>query len=89
MINSQDSWYGKMSPELSAQTKGKTSGQFLTKSLVSLKNTTPMFLSLVKDGQNQDAYTMRWEVGLLLGDFTMRNFGSPPTSQKNRTCGRF
>ena len=72
----QDSQFGKMSPELSAPTKDKTSKQFSNPS-PKLSKKMPLYLCLRKtNGQQVDA---SWEMGgALLGEFSMHSFGESP-----------
>lgn len=80
-----DTWSGKMSPEPSAQIKGKTSQQSLKKRSESQSRKLPMFLYLKKDGPQQDA---SWEnAGALLGEFSMHSFGEHPISLYHNGVG--
>lgn len=69
-------WCGKMSPEHSVQTKGKTSERSLKKPSKS-QTKMPLFLDLRGNGPRAD---VSWERDLtdlipLLGEFMMPNFG--------------
>lgn len=78
----QGSWFGKMSPELSVPTAGKTSKPSSRKSSGSQTPKLPMCLCLTRaNGANQDAYTTRWEDGQLLGEYTMPSFGESPNEE--------
>ena len=72
----QDIWSGKMSPEHSVPTKGKTSASSLKKQQGS-KTKMPLFLDLT-NGRQADA---SWEMGgALLGEFSMHSFGESPSA---------
>ena len=75
-----DMEFGKMFPaHCQAQekdTQAKTSQPSLKSSSVSQSRKPPLFLCLKKDGQQQDASTMRWESGLLPGESWMPNTGA-------------
>lgn len=73
----QDTWSGKTSPERSAATTEKTSGQSLKKSAAS-QTKLPMFLDLrPASGTPAGQY---WEkAGLLLGEYSMHSFGESPS----------
>jgi hypothetical protein len=84
-IFDQDIWSGKMSPEPSAPTKGKTSQPSSKKQSVSQSRKPPLFLCLKKDGQQQDA---SWESdGALLGEYSMHSFGEHPISLYHNGVG--
>ena len=72
----QDSWFGKMSQELSPQTKEKTSELSLKKQPKSLTK-MPLFLDLrTANGRQADA---SWQTdGALLGEYSMHSFGESP-----------
>ena len=75
-----DTWSGKMFREHSVATKEETSRPSSQKSSKSSSQNLPMCLCLRKgDGQSQDASTMKWEDGQLLGDYTMPSFGERPS----------
>ena len=82
-----DTWSGKMSPEHSAQTKDKTSQPSSKKQSVLQSRKPPLFLCLKRDGLQQDASTMRWESGRLLGEFSMHSFGEHPISLYHNGVG--
>lgn len=63
-------WSGKMCPELSAATKGKTSRQSSKRSSASQSRKPPILKCLKKAGQLGGATTMRWEDdGAWLGEW--------------------
>ena len=68
-------WSGKMSPEPSAATKEETLRQSLKRPSASQSRKLPLCLCLKRDGLQQDASTMRWENGLLLGESWMPSIG--------------
>ena len=72
-------WSGKMSPELSAPTKVRTSGRSSTKQSKSSARKLPLFLSLNMDGQQPDASPMWEENGALRGEFLTHSFGERPS----------
>lgn len=72
-------WCGKTCPELSAQTKERTSGQSSKKPSKSSVRKLPLFLSLNTDGQQPDASLMWEENGALRGEFSMPSFGECPS----------
>ena len=75
-------WCGKTFPEPLAATAEKTSKQSSPKSSGSQTQKPPMCLCLTREsGTNQDACTMRWEDGALLGDYTMHSFGESPREE--------
>lgn len=77
------SWSGKTFREPSAATKEKTSRPSSQRSSGSSKQMLPMCLCLTRDGgQSQDASTMTWESGALLGDFMTHSFGESPKDAK-------
>ena len=78
----QDTWSGKMSPEPSPPTKGKTSQRSLKRSSKSA-NRMPMCkcVSRIRDGQNPGAITLKMDDGALLGEYTMRSFGECPKEE--------
>ena len=81
-ISDLGTWFGKMYPELSAQTAAETSKPSLKKSSASSKKTSPICVQLCRGGgQNQDAYTTRWAVGQLLGAYTTHSFGESPSEE--------
>lgn len=73
------SWCGKTSRERSAATAGKTLPPSLKKQSGSSSQTRPLCLCLRVAGHGADAYTMKWEDGPLLGEFTTRSFGASPS----------
>ena len=77
---SQDSWFGKTSPEPLAQTKAMTSDAYLKK-FAELRIKPPLYLSLkAENGQQVDA---SWEIGgALLGAYMMRSFGESPKEER-------
>ena len=77
-----DSWCGKMSPEHSVQTKAKTSKPSSRKSSGLSNRKRPLCLCLTGGGgTNQDASMMKWEDGLLLGDYMTHSFGEYPNEE--------
>ena len=78
-------WFGRTSPEHSAQTKGKTFKRFSPKSSESSDRTRPMFLYLIGGGgASQDAswVTDRQDAPFpSLGDYTTRSFGEYPREE--------
>ena len=77
-----DTWSGKMFQEPLVPTGEKTSKQSSRKSQGSQNQTLPMCLCLRRgSGQSLGAYTMRWEDGALLGDFTMLSTGEYPKEE--------
>ena len=75
-----DTWSGKTCQEHSTATKEKTSKPSSRKSSGSLTKNAPMCLCL-RSGHTQDASTMNWEDGQLLGAYTMRSFGESPREE--------
>ena len=75
-------WSGKMSPELLAPTKVRTSGRSSTKQSKSSARKLPLFLSLNMDGQQPDASPMWEENGALRGEYSMHSFGERPQRRK-------
>ena len=74
-------WSGKMCPELSAATKGKTSRQYSKRSSASQSRKPPILKCLKKAGQLGGATTMRWEDdGAWLGECMTRNTGESPNA---------
>ena len=85
-----DTWSSKTSLDYSAAMPEKTSRQSSRKSSESSSRTLPMCLCLIRntDGASQDASTMIWGNGALLGDYTMDSFGEQPsTLMKECTFG--
>ena len=76
-----DTWSGKTSREPLAPTRAKISQQSSKKRSVSSARKPPLCLCLKKDGLNLDAYTMTWEDGALLGEYTMHSFGESPRGE--------
>ena len=75
-----DGWFGKMSPELSAQTMAKTSEPSSKKQQGSLTK-LPLFLNLQRGNGHQP--DVSWEMGgALLGEFTMHSFGECPREER-------
>ena len=75
-------WSGKTSPVRSAVTEAKTSKLSSPKSSASQTQKLPMCLCLTKaSGANQDASTMKWESGQLLGEYTTHSFGESPREE--------
>jgi len=72
-------WSGKMSPELSAPTKVRTSGRSSTKQSKSSARKPPLFLSLNMDGQQSDASPIWEENGALRGVYSTLSFGECPS----------
>ena len=76
-----DSSFGKMSPEpiVREHQRAETSKPSSQKSQGLQSQMRPMCLCLIKEsGASQDASTMRWVDGQLLGDYTMHSFGEQP-----------
>ena len=74
-------WSGKMCPELSAATKGKTSRQSSKRSSASQSRKPPILKCLKKAGQLGGATTMKWEDdGAWLGECMTRNTGESPNA---------
>ena len=74
-----DTWYGKTSPEHSAQEppKAKTSASSSKKPRGS-SSRMPLYLDM-RSGRRQDA---SWEMGgALLGEYTMHSFGESPNEE--------
>lgn len=77
-----DSASGRMSPEHSAPTAAKTSNPSSRSSSASQNRALPMCLCLTRaNGQKQDASTMNWADGALLGAYTMLSFGECPNEE--------
>ena len=77
-----DTASGRTSPVPLAPTAARTSRQFSRSLQGSANPKLPMCLCLTRgNGQNQDASTMRWENGPLLGEFTMHSFGECPREE--------
>ena len=78
----RDSWYGKMSPEPSAQMGEQTSKPSSRRSSASQNQTHRMCLCLTRaNGTSQDASTMTWADGPLLGEYTMLSSGESPREE--------
>ena len=79
-VFSQDLWSGRMYQEHLAQTKAKTSEQFLKK-FAELRIKPPQFLCLkMEDGHQADA---SWEMGgALLGEYMTHSFGEFPREER-------
>ena len=74
-------WSGKMCPEHSRATKGKTSRQYSKRSFASQSRKPPILKCLKKDGQLGGATTMKWEDdGAWLGECMTRNTGESPNA---------
>ena len=73
-----DSWFGKTSPERSAQIKELTLEQFCKKPFALSSRKRPLFLSLGTDGLWRDASLERGGSGLSRGGYLMRSFGESP-----------
>ena len=80
----QDSWCGKMSPELSAAETQKVqiSPPSLKKSSKS-QNREPICMCVfqTEDGQNPGATSLKMVPGALLGGYTMHSFGEFPKEE--------
>ena len=78
-----DSWSGRMYQEPSVPTKEKTSKPSSRKSSELQSRNLPLCLCLIggANGLNQDASTMSWESGRLLGDYTMLSTGEFPKEE--------
>ena len=81
LTSDQDTWCGKTSQELSVPTKAQTSERSCKKQSKSSSRKPPLFLSLKKAGQQQDAsQEMIWEEnGALRGEYSMHSFGECPS----------
>ena len=81
-MENPDTWYGRTSPEHSAQTKEQISPQSSQKRSGSQSRKPPLFLSLKAVGPQQDAsQVMEWEEnGALRGEYLMRSFGESPSA---------
>ncbi len=80
----RDSWSGKTSqePSQAENRREQTSKQSSRKSSKSSVQTLPMCLCLRReDGANQDASTMNWADGALLGEYMMHSFGESPREE--------
>lgn len=82
---------GKMSwglcPAPDETTPEKTSKPSSRKSSALPIRTLPTCLCLIKEsGASQDAYTIRWENGQLLGVYSTRSFGEQPSTLMDE-CG--
>ena len=74
-------WSGKMCPELSAATKGKTLRQSSKRSSASQSRKPPILKCLKKAGTHGGATTMKWEDdGAWLGECMTRNTGESPNA---------
>ena len=74
-------WSGKMCPEHSAATKGKTLRQSSKRSSASQSRKPPILKCLKRDGTPGGATTMRWEDdGAWLGECMTRNTGESPNA---------
>ena len=74
-----DSSFLKMSPDSSVPTREETSRPSSRKSLGSRNQMLPMCLCLTKaNGLKQDASTMKWQDGQLLGGYSIHSFGEQP-----------
>ena len=77
MENIQDTSFGKMSPERSLPTKGRTSDAYL-RALQKSKTMKPMYLNL----RNGNILGSSWEMGIPShGDFLMHSFGECPKEE--------
>ena len=77
-----DSWSGKTSPEPSQATKDRTSGRSSKRSSGSQSQTPPICLSLKRgNGPKPGVYTMHWENGRLVGEYTTRSTGECPREE--------
>ena len=75
-------WSGRTYPELSAVTEGKTSKPSLKKSSKSSKQKSPICLVLSRGGgQRADVCTPTWDIGALLGEYTMLSTGESPREE--------
>ena len=86
-IFDQDTWSGKMSPELSAATEEKISQRSSKKRSVSQSRKPPLFVCLKKDGLQADASGMSWVAGQLPGGFSTHSFGEHPISLYHNGVG--
>ena len=74
-----DSVFGRMCEEHIQATKERISKKSSRNSSVSQNQTLPLCLCLHGGGgASQDASTMKWEDGALLGDYTPQSFGEYP-----------
>ncbi len=77
----QGSQFTKMSLELFPRTAAETSKPSSQNSSKSQTPNLPMCLCLkAESGARQDASTMSWEDGALLGEYTMDSFGERPNT---------
>ena len=76
-----DTSFGRMCQELSQATEAKTSQQSSKKRSKSSNRKPHLCLCLKRDGLSPDASTMRWEDGVLLGEYTMHSFGESPREE--------
>lgn len=77
-----DIWSGKTFPEPSAATEAKTFRRSSRKSSGSQTRKLPMCLCLIGGGTaSQDASTIRWVDGPLLGEYTTLSFGEYPSEE--------
>ena len=77
-----DTSCGKMLREATVPTTGLTFKKSSLKSSALQNRMLPLCLCLKKEsGINQDAYTMTWEDGQLLGDYTTQSFGEHPKEE--------
>ena len=77
-----DTWSGRTSPEPSAATEARTSKPSSKKSSKSSKQKSPICLVLSRGGgQRADVCTPTWDIGALLGEFTMLSTGESPRGE--------
>ena len=77
-----DTWCGKTYQEPSVQTEGQTSRPSSRRSSASQNQTHRMCLCLTRgNGTSQDASTMTWADGPLLGEYTMLSSGESPREE--------
>ena len=73
------SWFGKMYPELLAQTKAQTSEPSCKKRSALSAKKPPLFLCLQTDGRQPDASLTWKDIGVLRGAYSTLSFGESPS----------
>ena len=68
-------------PGAFSSNSGKDFGAVLTEIARIAEPEAPLCLCLKRDGLSLDASTMRWEDGVLLGEYTMHSFGESPREE--------
>ena len=77
-----DTWCGRTYQEHLVPTRVKTSKPHSKRSST-LSKKHPICLCLMGGGPNRDVSTMSWEVGALLGEYTMHSFGEYPKEERD------